>query len=202
MPGFEKANAAFRDYAAKTLQAPAAKVHAWPDDQPTSDSWEGQGALGKFRLKVGNAWAFEANPDDKSERAVRGWATPDGTVIAHHANLEKLFAEAGVWSGGKPALDAQQLAEHLTWSFGPDHKLTFYVGDQAKPPALDLKPDGSGTLKWVAMYRQPGPGGAGGGPQYLYEYTVTLSKDKKAQIARSRNLNGGHDPSAPGLLPW
>ncbi len=129
---------------------------------------------------------------------MRGWVAPDGTVISKDANLGLLFAEAHAWAA-KPALNAEELAEHVIWAVSRDSRLLWDWKNDEKPPKLELKPDGSGTLKFLMGYRQPGPGGAGGGPEYVFECTVTLTKDHKAQFARGKNLNGGQEPPA-GLL--
>jgi hypothetical protein len=185
-PGPAKAAAAFAEHSAPILQLPLRRVQVV---QP-------------FPHTVNGALGFTAFPEGKWDRSVHGWATADGTVIAHHTNLGRLFVEAGLWTS-KPSRDAKQLAEELIWSFGENHMLTDRVlaAEEDRSPVLALDGHGAGTLKFIGTYRQPGPGGAGGGPIYVYEYTVTLTADHQAQLARSVNLNGGADPPA-GCLPW
>jgi hypothetical protein len=196
--GFQKANSSFRDYAATVLKTPAAKLRAHPDDEGMANNWEAPGASSSFKVKVGHAWGFEVSLDDQSTHQLRGWATPDGAVITRDHNLGLLFVEAGAWTS-HPGVDATALAQHIVWSFGSDVRLLSDWRKEPKPPTLQVKPDGSGTLTFMMGYRQPGPGGAGGGPEYVFECTVTLTKDHKAQLTRGKNLNGGQEPPA-GLL--
>jgi hypothetical protein len=197
-PEFQKANSAFRDYAATVLKTPASKLRAWPDDESMANGWEAPGAESSFKVKVGRAWGFEVSLDEQSNKQVRGWATPDGAVITRDHDLGRLFVEAGAWTP-KPTLDAAALAQHVVWSMGADVRLLSDWRKEPKPAKLDVKPDGSGALTFLMGYRQPGPGGAGGGPEYVFECTVTLTKDHKAQLSRGKNLNGGQEPPA-GLL--
>jgi hypothetical protein len=168
---------AFRAYAAKKLGV-------------TSERMNGGGPIDANSAKatpqtVGNAWAYAYNSAANPGQEANGWAMPDGTVVTSDQNLGLLFEEAGVWAS--PFVrDAKVLAERLTWSFGMTHRLApIDPLGRIPAPALDVRPDGSGHLKFVVAIRNLGPGGAGGGPEDLALITVTLTPDHKATLAHA-----------------
>jgi hypothetical protein len=163
--GFDKAQASFRDHAARALKLASDRVLVSPIEEDASVQLD---------QRVGAAWAFYGSSKDHPDRQVRGWAIAEGTVITPDQNLGLLMAEAGVWSG-KPKLDADALAERLVWAMGMNHRV---VG----PRSLHVDPSGKGTLSFQVAYRPPGPGGAGGGRERVSQCTVTLTADHHARL--------------------
>ncbi len=164
--GFDKAQEGFRAHAARVLKLSPAAVLVSPIEEDASVQLE---------QRIGAAWAFYGSSKEHPNQQVRGWAVADGTVITHEQNLGRLLAEAGVWSG-KPALDANALAERLAWAMGMNHRV---VG----PRSLNVDPKGTGTLSFQVAYRPPGPGSSGGGRERISQYTITLTADHHAKLA-------------------
>lgn len=170
------AAAAFRRYAASQLGIPERKIDGGPTTEEEA-AW--------FLERVGPIWAMTMFPIDHPENAVRGWASPDGTVITIDQNLGLLLAEAGVWGGGvTPALTATEIAERLVWSLGMNHLVFVDTTLGVPPPALALT-SGAGTLTFTDDYRTPGPGGAGGGPHQLTRFDIALTPDHRATATRT-----------------
>lgn len=178
MPGFDKAHASFRDYAARALKLSPDRILVSPIEEDASVQLD---------QRVGAAWAFYGSSKDHPDRQVRGWAIADGTVITPEQNLGLLLAEAGVWSD-KPKLDADALAERLAWAMGTNHRV---VG----PRSLHVEPSGTGTLSFQVAYRPPGPGGAGGGRDRISQCTVTLTADHHARLVTTAIAA----PAAPSI---
>jgi hypothetical protein len=178
MPGFDKAHARFRDHAARVLKLSPDRVLVSPIEEDESVQLD---------QRIGAAWAFYGSSKDHPDRQVRGWAVADGTVITSEQNLGLLLVEAGVWSG-KSKLDADQLADRLTWAMGMNHRV---VG----PRSLHVDPSGTGTLSFQVAYRPPGPGGAGGGRERISQCTMTLSADHHARLVTTAVAA----PSAPSI---
>jgi hypothetical protein len=176
--GFDKAQASFRDHAARVLKLSPDRVLVSPIEEDPSVQLD---------ERVGAVWAFYGSSKDHPDRQVRGWANADGTVITPDQNLGLLLAEAGVWSG-KPTLDADALAQRLVWAMGANHRL---VG----PRGLHVDPSGAGTLSFQVAYRPPGPGGAGGGRDRVSQCTVALTADHHARLATTAVAA----PAAPSI---
>lgn len=164
--GFDKAQASFRDHAARVLKISPDRVLVSPIEEDPSVQLD---------ERVGAAWAFYGSSKDHPDHQVRGWAIADGTIITPDDNLSLLLAEAGLWNG-KPTLDADGLAKRLVWAMGANHRV---VGS----PSLHVEPSGGGTLSFQVAYRPPGPGSAGGGRDRISQCTVTLTADHHARLA-------------------
>lgn len=174
--GFDKALASFRDYAAGVLQVAAKKVDVGPSSEAVA-----RGA----KDNAGRLFAFDATSDGKPGIAVRGWASPDGTVASTRQNLGLFFEEMGLWKEGAAA-SADDLAARLAWSLGSGNQVVPVFRDRIQPPALVRNPDGGGTLRFLYKQVSPPPGRP---MEWVYEATVTLTADRKATWARSDNLN-------------
>lgn len=174
-PGFERAIAAFRDYAATVLQVRAAQVHVGPSSEEVAR---------RAPDNVGRLWAFDATTDGKPGFQARGWAAPDGTVVSTRQNLGRFFDEAGLWRGAPPA--ANELADRLVWSLGTAYQRIVVFRDRVTPPSLTLRPDGSGTLTFLVKQVSPPPGRP---IEWVYAATVTIGADRRATFALSENLN-------------
>lgn len=169
-PGFPKAYASFTDHAAKVLGVSRDAVKVLPFDEAVANL--------PHQGRLGTLWQLETAVND---RAVRGWAAPDGTVVTYQQNLGLFLEQAGAWTPS-PQLTPMQLAERIVWSMGPEHRLLVDSMYQAPAPALTLGADGAGTLVFVVARRQLGPGGAGGGPQDAAEVRVVLTGDHRADF--------------------
>ena len=143
-PGFEKASAAFRTYAAAQYKVHAEKVEVGPIDEQIATESE---------RTVGRAWAFRALTEGE-RRHVRGWATADGTVVTPAQNFSIFLEEAGLWD--EPKLSADKIAELILWAIN-DHQLLDMGGPQnIPPPEIQKNADGSGTLRFIANRQPPG----------------------------------------------
>jgi hypothetical protein len=163
--GFDRAQASFRNHAARALKLAPDRVLVSPIEEDPSVQLD---------QRVGGAWAFYGSAKEHPDAQVRGWATADGTVITPDDNLGVLLTEAGVWTA-KPALDASAIAERLAWAMGMNHRV---VGART----LHIDANGNGTLSFQVAYRPPGPGGAGGGRDRTSQCTVTLTAQHRAQL--------------------
>jgi hypothetical protein len=163
MSGFETALAAWTSFASKELGVPADQLQAGP-----------QAEVVKMEQTIGKAWAFTASVKTDASKTVRGWAMADGTVITTSQNYGALLEQAGLWSDAHSA-DMSRIPKSVAWSLGPGYSS---YGD----PDVDIKSDGSGTVGFVAEYRQAGPGGAGGGPSKYFNVIATVGKDHKASV--------------------
>jgi hypothetical protein len=173
-----KPNAAFREYAAAKLGVTPAEVEG--------GSINAAGAKA-MPNSVGNAWAFTMWLKSDRAREVRGWATPDGTVITPDQNLGLLFAEAGVWGKGRgrgrASVLAEKLAALLVWSYGMNNAVA-KEGD-IEPPSLEFKAGGGGRLRFVSSYRAPGGDSFAGGPKTYTKNLVTLTRGGNATLMRA-----------------
>jgi hypothetical protein len=123
--------------------------------------------------------------------SIRGWVTPDGTVITPDRNLGVLLLEAGVWA--KPPtrpLDelAGLLAGDIIWAYGSQGA---YVEQAAlvegvTPPEITLRPDGSGTFRFFSNdHGGASIVGGGGAPADVYwENVAVLTADHKATLSK------------------
>lgn len=181
--GFDKAQAGFRDHAAKTLKLAPDRVLVSPIEADESVQLD---------ERVGAAWAFYGSAKDHPQQQVRGWAVANGSVITPDQNLGLLLAEAGVWSG-TPKLDASALAERLAWAMGMNHRVT-------GPRELHVDAKGAGKLTFQVSYRPPGPGGVSGGRDRLSQCTVTLTADHHARLVQTPVSPSSAPPpeAAPG----
>ena len=144
-PGFEKAFAAFRNYAAARNKVQQDKVEVGPVDEA--------GARG-FPWTVGRAWGFDAVIKGE-RRHVRGWATADGTIVTPEQNLRIFLEEAGLWDI-ETKLSADEIAELILWAIN-DHQHLDRGGPQnIPPPTIQKNADGSGTLRFIANRQPPG----------------------------------------------
>lgn len=204
---FDRASASFRAHAAGKLHLTPAKVHVGPLDTQVADvdeipSWVGGHT--KVKLKIGQAWGFFANDTTDWSREVRGWATAEGDIIEYPNGLGALFEEAKAWSRA-PTRSADELATLIVWSMGRDYSVRGGFGGRMLSPTLTMRPDGTGTLKFMLEYSESphgmggGPGCAVPGPPFVFECTVMLSRDHQAHLTRSKNLNGSSDIEIPGL---
>ena len=175
-----KATEAFRAYTARVLKVPASEVHGGPADHSLGDHTRGR------------ARHYEMWPGHNTTSSIRGWATPDGTVITPEQNLGVLFAEAGVWAKpSKKRLDelAYLLSEDIIWAYGSQGKdvTTAMLVDGVEPAEFKLAPDGSGTFRF--FHNNHGGalvvGGGGGAPPDVYwENIAVLTADHKATLTR------------------
>lgn len=181
--GFDKAQAAFRDHAARTLKIAPDRVLVSPIEVDESVQLD---------ERVGAAWAFYGSDKGHPQQQARGWAVGNGTVITPDQNLGLLLAEAGVWSG-TPKLDANALADRLAWAMGTGHRVT-------GPRELHVDPKGTGKLTFQVTYRPAGPGGVGGGRDRITQCTVTLTADHHAKLAQTPVTSSATPPpeAAPG----
>ena len=130
--------------------------------------------------RVGAIWAMTMFHQFEPEIELRGWATPDGTVITVEQDLGLLLIEAGVWGSGViPALTATQIAHRLAWSLGRNHEVVVDATLGAPPPEIDLT-DGAGTMSFVDDF-----GGAGGGPHELTRFEIALTEDHRAIVTQT-----------------
>lgn len=175
---------AVRAYVSRRLQVPPATVR----DESFGLAAHDHGAVRAFMMAT----------EPKGRLRVRGWVTPDGTVISPKQNLGVLFAALGVWATPPPmklADLADTVARELVWAYSyfvevdrPDPRLP--------PPSLVLNADGSGTLAFYtrSISSSPDPeqgnddygdGGGGGGPGgHYYQDTVVLTGDHHATLTR------------------
>ena len=170
-----KPNTAFREYAAKTLKVTPAEIEGGSVDAAGAKTMPNS---------VGNAWAFTMWLKSNRAREVRGWATPDGTVITPEQNLGLLFVEAGVW-GKKRNRDrelADKLAELVVWGYGMNHMV---ARETDILPSLEFDAKGDGKLRFISSYRAPGPGGAFGGPRTYTDNVIALTRDHKATLSKA-----------------
>jgi hypothetical protein len=174
--GFDKAFAAFRDYAAGEYKLAAKKVDVGPSAEP---------APGQIKESVGRAWAFSASIADRPGDWRRGWATPEGTVVTPKQNLGVLFVEAAIGTA-HPALTPDDLAQRIIWAMGPRYQLFINFRGNVLTPSLVMNPDGSGVMKFRVKSFSPPPGRP---MEYVYDCTVTLGADRQATLALSDNLN-------------
>jgi hypothetical protein len=170
-PGFQKAHASFTDHAAQVLGVSRDAVKVLPFDEAVANL--------PHQGRLGTLWQLEGTAGD---RAVRGWAAPDGTVVTYQQNLGLFFEQAGVWTAS-PKLTAMELAERMVWSMGPGHRLIVEELPNTPAPELQLAADGTGTMVFVVGRRQLGPGGAGGGPESVADARLVLTGDHRAELS-------------------
>src|SRR5262249_28615572 len=160
---------AFRAYAAKFLNVPASEIRGGPASDSHGDHT--RGAARHYEMwRTGNF-----------TNSVRGWATPDGTVITPAQNLGALFVEAGVWAN--PSKDrlgelAFLLSEDIIWAYGSLGKdvTTAMLVKGVTPAEFKLAPDGSGTFVFCHNNHGGAAFGAGGSPPDVYwENKVVLT---------------------------
>jgi hypothetical protein len=162
---------AFRTYAAAKLHLPESHI----DGGPTS---EAEAAM--VAERVGALWAMTMFHVLEPQIELRGWATPDGTVITVDQNLGRLLVEAGVWNSGvTPALTATQIASRLVWSLGRNHQVLVDPALGVAAPEIDLS-NGAGTMTFVDDF-----GGAGGGPHDLTRFDIALTREHSATVTQT-----------------
>jgi hypothetical protein len=175
----EKAKAAFRAYVAKLLKVPASEVHGGPADNGLGDHTRGA------------ARHYVMWPGQDTMNSIRGWVTPDGTVITPEQNLGVLFVEAGVWARpSKQRLEelAYLLSEDIIWAYGSQGKDVMFagLGGRVTPAEFKLAPDGSGTFRF--FHNNHGgaliTGGGGAPPDVYWENVAVLTADHKATLTR------------------
>jgi len=185
---------AFRSYAAKVLKVSPEQIDGGATDEDS---------VARDPNNVGGAWAYTMWAQADLHHEVRGWVTKDGTVITPEQNLGRLFVEAGAWRSAfalprhKPTKDklerdrerkierevlerTQKLAERLIWSYGMGYSLEEPESDMPRAQ-LALAADGSGTFRFFASYRVPGPGARGAG-----QSTISSSRPFSPPITRRR----------------
>ncbi|MCA1592515.1 MAG: hypothetical protein LC754_07675 [Acidobacteria bacterium] len=171
-------NTAFREYAAKTLKVTPAEIEGGSIDAAGARTMPNS---------IGNAWAFTMWLKSDRHREVRGWATPDGTVITPDQNLDILFVEAGVWGKKRNQHQnyklANKLATLVVWSYGMNHMVA-REGD-IKLPSLELDAKGDGKLRFISSYRAPGGDSAGGGPKTYTDNLIALTHDHQATLTKA-----------------
>ena len=175
-----KAMAAFRAYVARRLKVRASDVNGGPSDNGLGDHTRGA------------ARHYVMWPGHDTSNSIRGWVTPDGTVITPEQNLGVLFREAGVWDKPtKERLDelAYLLSEDIIWAYGSQSKDVMFAptGGAVKPAEFKLAPNGSGTFTFC--HNDHGGaltiGGGGGAPPDVYWLnTVVLTADHKATLTK------------------
>jgi hypothetical protein len=166
-PGFSKAHAAVRDYAAKFYGIKPDAISVLPNNEATANA--------RPMGRIGSLWAFNAQAGDETITVL---AAPDGRVVSHQQNLGLLFEEAGVWTDS-PKLNADELAERIVRSMGMEHRVH---NDAGPPPELTIDASGAGMLVFHVGRKQRGPGGSGGGPEFRAEAKVVLTPDHQAKL--------------------
>jgi hypothetical protein len=170
-PGFSKAHAAVREYAAKHFGVKPDTLRVMPDNEGTANL--------PHMGRVGKLWSFDAQAGDDTITVL---AAPDGRVASHQQNLGLLFEEAGVWTDSA-TLNADQLAAQIVESMG-SRGMNYRVYDDfgASAPELTIDASGAGTLVFQVGRKQRGPGGSGGGPEFRAEAKVVLTPDHQAKL--------------------
>ena len=174
-----RATTAFGAYVAKLLQVPASEIRGGPADNSL-----GNHTRGAARHHV--MW-----PREDATSAIRGWATPDGTVVTPDQNLGVLLAEAGVWANPprQPLNElASLLSEDIIWAYGSQSKFVeaAMLVEGVSPPEIVLRPDGSGTFRFFSNDHGGASimGGGGAPPDVLWENVVVLTADHKATLSK------------------
>lgn len=175
-PSGDKAQSAFRDYAAAEFKIAPKLVNANESEEEVAPGVKA--GLGRLR-------AFHSTTESQPGVWIRGWALSDGTVVTRKQNLGVLFDEAGTWAA-TPRATPEQIAQRLVWSFGMGSQLLYVFRGNVRPPAIEKNPDGSGAMKFLYKQVSPPPGRP---MEWVYEVTVTLGADHKATLALSDNLN-------------
>lgn len=177
--GSARAKAAFRAYVARLLHVQASEVHGGPSDNTLGNHT--RGAARHYTM-----W-----PGRDTTRSIRGWVTPDGTVITPEQNLGVLFLEAGVWAR-PPRQPLNELADLLAgdiiWAFGSQAMFVeaAMLVEGVSPPEITLRPDGSGTLRFFSNdHGGASIVGGGGAPADVYwENVAVLTSDHKATLSK------------------
>ena len=174
-----RARSAFASYVAKLLNVQLSEIRGGPSDD----------TLGNHTRGAARHYTMWPVRDPAS--SIRGWVTPDGTVITPDRNLGVLLLEAGVWA--KPPtrpLDelAGLLAGDIIWAYGSQGA---YVEQAAlvegvTPPEITLRPDGSGTFRFFSNdHGGASIVGGGGAPADVYwENVAALTADHKATLSK------------------
>jgi hypothetical protein len=177
--GSARARAAFRAYVAKLLQVAESEVHGGPADN----------SLGNHTRGAARHYAMW--PGQDTTGAIRGWVTPDGTVIAPDQNLGVLLLEAGVWARPpkQPLRElASLLAEDIIWAYGSQGNFveTAMLVEGVSPAEIKLLPDGSGTFRFFSNDHGGASilGGGGAPPDVFWENVAVLTADHKATLTK------------------
>lgn len=168
-PGFARARQAFLEHAAAQLGVDGTQLTISPIEEAEAVQLD---------QRVGRAWAFYGTVTARPERAARGWAVADGTVITTRQNLGLLLREAGVFAPS-PTLSPAAIADRIAWALGDGHRV---IGS----PELERDRRNAGTLEFVVGYRPPGPGGAGGGPERRSQCKVRITTKGSARLSLTR----------------
>lgn len=179
-----KAKTAFRAYVAKRLKVAAKDVHGGPADNGLGDHTRGA------------ARHYVMWPGHDTSSSIRGWVTPDGTVITPEQNLGVLFAQAGVWARpSKQRLEdlAYLLSEDIIWAYGSQSAdvTAAPLGGGVTPAEFKLAADGSGTFRFC--HNDHGGAlttGGGGAPADVYwQNVVVLTADHRATLSKKELQN-------------
>lgn len=167
--GFDKARAAFNAYASTDQGVAVDALTTVPLLETLTGVFKVASGPKQIDPRINDAFAFQAAQTADRQKHARGWALPDGTVITAKQNLGALLTAAGFGTdGGMPVDD---ITARLIWSFGPPH----VPADD--PAEVDLKADGSGTIRFKSRMVIPG------GPKRFSQFVITRAADGSAQLS-------------------